>query len=252
MDYPPLKGAALVWITLSLGLAVFMEVLDTTIANVAVPVIAGNLGAATTQGTWVITSFAVANAVSVPLTGFLAKRIGEVKLFTAAAVGFVITSWLCGIAPNLQALVIFRILQGFIAGPLIPLSQSLLMASYPPAKRTLALALWAMTVVVAPVLGPILGGWISGNWHWGWIFFINIPIGIISAWITWKHLKYRETETVKMPTDYVGLTLMVVGIGALQMMLDRGKELDWFASGEIITLGVVALVCLSYFIIWEL
>ena len=252
MDYPPLKGAALVWITLSLGLAVFMEVLDTTIANVAVPVIAGNLGAATTQGTWVITSFAVANAVSVPLTGFLAKRIGEVKLFTAAAVGFVITSWLCGIAPNLQALVIFRILQGFIAGPLIPLSQSLLMASYPPAKRTLALALWAMTVVVAPVLGPILGGWISGNWHWGWIFFINIPIGIISAWITWKHLKYRETETVKMPTDYVGLTLMVVGIGALQMMLDRGKELDWFASGEIITLGVVALVCLLYFIVWEL
>lgn len=140
MDYPPLKGAALAWVTLSLGLAVFMEVLDTTIANVAVPVIAGNLGAATTQGTWVITSFAVANAVSVPLTGFLAKRIGEVKLFTAAAVGFVITSWLCGIAPNLQALVFFRILQGFIAGPLIPLSQSLLMASYPPAKRTLALA----------------------------------------------------------------------------------------------------------------
>lgn len=129
MDYPPLKGAALAWVTLSLGLAVFMEVLDTTIANVAVPVIAGNLGAATTQGTWVITSFAVANAVSVPLTGFLAKRIGEVKLFTAAAVGFVITSWLCGIAPNLQALVFFRILQGFIAGPLIPLSQSLLMAS---------------------------------------------------------------------------------------------------------------------------
>ncbi|MCI4053588.1 MFS transporter, partial [Klebsiella pneumoniae] len=109
-----------------------------------------------------------------------------------------------------------------------------------------------MTVFVAPVLWPILGGWISGNWHWGWIFFINIPIGIISAWITWKHLKYRETETVKMPTDYVGLTLMVVGIGALQMMLDRGKELDWFASGEIITLGVVALVCLSYFIVWEL
>ncbi|HEZ7801386.1 TPA: fatty acid resistance MFS efflux transporter permease subunit FarB [Neisseria meningitidis] len=252
MDYPPLKGAALAWVTLSLGLAVFMEVLDTTIANVAVPVIAGNLGAATTQGTWVITSFSVANAVSVPLTGFLAKRIGEVKLFTAAAVGFVITSWLCGIAPNLQSLVVFRILQGFIAGPLIPLSQSLLMASYPPAKRTLALALWAMTVVVAPVLGPIFGGWISGNWHWGWIFFINIPIGIISAWITWKHLKYRETETVKMPTDYVGLTLMVVGIGALQMMLDRGKELDWFASGEIITLGVVALVCLSYFIVWEL
>ena len=140
-----------------------MEVLDTTIANVAVPVIAGDLGAALTQGTWVITSFAVANAISVPLTGFLAKRFGEVRLFNGSVIGFVIMSWLCGIAPNLQLLVLFRILQGFIAGPLIPLSQSLLMASYPLEKRTLALALWAMTVVVAPVLGPILGGWISNN-----------------------------------------------------------------------------------------
>lgn len=151
MNYPPLTGIRLVLVTLSLSLAVFMEVLDTTIANVAVPVIAGDLGAATTQGTWVITSFAVANAISVPLTGFLAKRVGEVRLFVGSVIGFVITSWLCGISPNLQTLVFFRILQGFVAGPLIPLSQSLLMASYPPEKRTLALALWAMTVVVAPV-----------------------------------------------------------------------------------------------------
>ena len=149
MNYPPLQGFKLVLATLALSLAVFMEVLDSTIANVAVPVIAGDLGAATTQGTWVITSFAVANAISVPLTGFLAKRFGEVKIFIAAVIGFVVTSWLCGIAHNLQALVFFRVLQGFIAGPLIPLSQSLLMASYPPEKRTLALALWAMTVVVA-------------------------------------------------------------------------------------------------------
>ncbi|MCF7522124.1 DHA2 family efflux MFS transporter permease subunit [Neisseria sp. ZJ106] len=252
MTYPPLQGIRLVWVTLALSLAVFMEVLDTTIANVAVPVIAGDLGAATTQGTWVITSFAVANAISVPLTGFLAKRMGEVRLFTASVIGFVVMSWLCGIAPNLQLLVVFRVLQGFIAGPLIPLSQSLLMASYPREKRTLALALWAMTVVVAPVLGPILGGWISNNWHWGWIFFINVPIGIAAAWIAWRQLADRETETVKTPIDYVGLVLMIVGIGALQMMLDRGKELDWFASAEIMVLGITALITLTYFIVWEL
>lgn len=250
--YPPLKGASLVLVTLALSLAVFMEVLDTTIANVVVPVIAGDLGAAATQGTWVITAFAVANAVSVPLTGFVARRFGEVKVFLGAVIGFVITSWLCGLAPNLQMLVLFRVLQGLVAGPLIPLSQSLLMASYPPEKRTQALALWAMTVVVAPVLGPILGGWISDNWHWGWIFFINIPVGIAAAWITWKQLGHRETEIKKTPIDYTGLVLMVLGVGALQMMLDRGKELDWFASGEIIALAVVAVVCLTYFVVWEL
>ncbi len=250
--YPPLKGASLVLVTLALSLAVFMEVLDTTIANVVVPVIAGDLGATATQGTWVITAFAVANAVSVPLTGFVARRFGEVKVFLGAVIGFVITSWLCGIAPNLQMLVLFRVLQGLVSGPLIPLSQSLLMASYPPEKRTQALALWAMTVVVAPVLGPILGGWISDNWHWGWIFFINIPVGIAAAWITWKQLGHRETEIRKTPIDYTGLVLMVFGVGALQMMLDRGKELDWFASGEIIALAVVAVVCLTYFVVWEL
>ncbi len=252
MNYPPLQGARLVWVTLALSLAVFMEVLDTTIANVAVPVIAGDLGAATTQGTWVITSFAVANAISVPLTGFMARRFGEVKIFVWSVIGFVVMSWLCGIAPSLGLLVLFRVLQGFVAGPLIPLSQSLLMASYPPEKRTLALALWAMTVVVAPVLGPILGGWISDNWHWGWIFFINIPIGIMAAIVAWRQLRERETEIERKPIDYTGLVLMVLGIGALQMMLDRGKELDWFASGEIIILAVVAVVCLTYFVVWEL
>ena len=252
MNHPPLQGMRLVLVTLALSLAVFMEVLDTTIANVAVPVIAGDLGAATTQGTWVITSFAVANAISIPLTGFMARRFGEVKVFVWSVIGFVIMSWLCGIAHNLELLVLFRVLQGFVAGPLIPLSQSLLMASYPPQKRTLALALWAMTVVVAPVLGPILGGWISDNWHWGWIFFINVPIGIAAAVVAWRQLRHRETETERTPVDYVGLMLMVLGVGALQMMLDRGKELDWFSSTEIIVLAVVAVVCLTYFIVWEL
>ena len=252
MNHPPLQGMRLVLVTLALSLSVFMEVLDSTIANVAVPVIAGDLGAAMTQGTWVITSFAVANAISIPLTGFMARRFGEVRIFMCAVIGFVLASWLCGMAANLESLVLFRVLQGLVAGPLIPLSQSLLMASYPPEKRVLALALWAMTVVVAPVLGPILGGWISDNWHWGWIFFINIPIGIVAAYIVWKQLRHRETLTERTPVDYVGLVLMVIGVGALQMMLDRGKELDWFASVEVIVLAVVAVVCLAYFIVWEL
>ncbi len=252
MNHPPLQGMRLVLVTLALSLSVFMEVLDSTIANVAVPVIAGDLGAAMTQGTWVITSFAVANAISIPLTGFIARRFGEVRVFMCAVLGFVLASWLCGMAANLESLVLFRVLQGLVAGPLIPLSQSLLMASYPPEKRILALALWSMTVVVAPVLGPILGGWISDNWHWGWIFFINIPIGIMAAFITWRQLRHRETLTERTPVDYIGLVLMVIGIGALQMMLDRGKELDWFASTEVIVLAVVAVVCLAYFIVWEL
>ena len=252
MTHAPLKGLPLVLVTLALSMAVFMQVLDSTIANVALPTIAGNLGAATSQGTWVITSFAVANAISVPLTGWLAKRYGEVKVFVGATLLFVVASFLCGIAPSLELLVVFRIMQGAVAGPMIPLSQSLLMASYPPQKRAMALALWSMTIIVAPIFGPILGGIISDNWHWGWIFFINIPIGIAAAWVAWRQLKHRETDIARMPIDRIGLALLVVGVGALQMMLDRGKELDWFASAEIITLAVVALVSLSYFIVWEL
>lgn len=251
MTYPPLKGMPLVLVTLALSLAVFMQVLDSTIANVALPTIAGNLGAATSQGTWVITSFAVANAISVPLTGWLARRYGEVKVFVSAIFLFVLASFLCGIAPTLGALVAFRVLQGAVAGPMIPLSQSLLMAAYPPDKRAMALALWSMVIIVAPIFGPILGGIISDNWHWGWIFFINIPIGIVAGVLSWQQLKDRETDIVAMPIDRMGLILMVVGVGALQMMLDRGRELDWFSSGEIIILTVLAVLCLTYLIIWE-
>jgi DHA2 family multidrug resistance protein len=178
MNHPPLTGSRLVWITLALSMSVFMQVLDTTIANVALPTISGNLGAATSQGTWVITSFGVANAIAVPLTGWLAKQIGEVKLFTISTLLFVLTSWMCGMANSLEMLILFRVLQGAVAGPMIPLSQSLLMACYPPAKKGLALALWAMTVIVAPVFGPILGGssattgtgagFSSSTCRWGW------------------------------------------------------------------------------------
>ncbi|WP_293761640.1 DHA2 family efflux MFS transporter permease subunit [uncultured Aquitalea sp.] len=252
MNPPPLSGSRLVWITLALSMSVFMQVLDTTIANVALPTISGNLGAATSQGTWVITSFGVANAIAVPLTGWLAKQMGEVKLFTISTLLFVLTSWMCGMSTSLEMLILFRVLQGAVAGPMIPLSQSLLMSCYPPEKKGLALALWAMTVIVAPVFGPILGGVISDNWHWGWIFFINVPVGLAAAFISWRILKERETAIVNLPIDKIGLALLVVGVGALQMMLDRGKELDWFNSTEIVVLSIVAVVSLLYLVIWEL
>ncbi len=248
----PLEGGALALLTLALSMATFMQVLDTTIANVAIPTIAGNLGASNSQGTWVITSFGVANAISVPLTGWLAKRFGEVRLFLWSAILFVLASWLCGIAPSLELLILFRVLQGAVAGPMIPLSQSLLLANYPPAKRSMALALWSMTVIVAPIFGPILGGWISDNYHWGWIFFINVPIGVVVLAICFRLLKGRETRIEHKRMDAVGLVLLVLGIGALQLMLDRGKELDWFSSTEVIVLTVVAVVAIGMLIIWEL
>ncbi|CAM3536794.1 MFS transporter [Rouxiella silvae] len=248
----PLEGAPLAWMTVALAMATFMQVLDSTIANVAIPTIAGNLGASNSQGTWVITSFGVANAISIPITGWLAKRVGEVRLFLWATGLFALASWLCGISNSLEMLIFFRVIQGLVAGPLIPLSQSLLLNNYPPAKRSTALALWSMTVIVAPICGPILGGYISDNYHWGWIFFINIPIGIVVVLLTLRTLKGRETETQIRPIDSVGLVLLVLGIGCLQVMLDRGKELDWFNSPEIITLTIVAVVCIAFLIVWEL
>lgn len=252
MERKYLEGPQLVIMTIALSLATFMQVLDSTIANVAIPTIAGNLGASNSQGTWVITSFGVANAISIPLTGWLAKRFGEVKLFLWATTAFAFASWACGISSSLTMLIVCRILQGLVAGPLIPLSQSLLLNNYPPAKRGLAMALWAMVVVVAPICGPILGGWISDNYHWGWIFFINVPIGITVVFLALQSLKGRETAMVRRPIDTVGLIMLVIGIGCLQMVLDRGKELDWFSSNEIVVLTIVAVIALAVLIIWEL
>ena len=252
MAQKPLEGTQLLLMTIALSLATFMQVLDSTIANVAIPTIAGNLGASNTQGTWVITSFGVANAISIPITGWLARRIGEVKLFLWSTIAFAVASWLCGMSNSLGMLIFFRIIQGVVAGPLIPLSQSLLLNNYPPAKRSIALALWSMTVIVAPICGPILGGWISDNYHWGWIFFINVPIGVAVVVLTLQTLRGRETPTVVRPIDTVGLVLLVVGVGSLQVMLDQGKELDWFSSGTIITLTVVAVIALAGLLVWEL
>ena len=249
---PPLTGSALVIGTIALSLATFMNVLDTSIANVSIPAIAGDLGVSPDQGTWVITSFGVANAISLPLTGWLTRRFGQVRLFTASVVLFVIASFLCALAPTLSALILFRVLQGAVAGPMIPLSQSLLLASYPKNRAGTALAMWAITTLVAPVVGPLLGGWITDNISWPWIFYINVPVGIAAAGITWMIFRKRETPTARVPVDTVGLGLLVLWVGALQIMLDKGKDLDWFHSTQIVSLAGVAAVTFVVFLIWEL
>ncbi|OUM01219.1 DHA2 family efflux MFS transporter permease subunit [Variovorax sp. JS1663] len=250
--HPPLEGAARVWGTIALSAATFMNVLDTSIANVSLPAISGDLGVSSTQGTWVITSFAVANAIAVPLTGWLTQRFGQVRLFLASVLLFIISSWLCGLAPNMTMLIAFRTLQGFVAGPMIPLSQTLLLSSYPRAKAGLAMAMWSMTTLVAPVMGPLLGGWITDNISWPWIFYINIPVGLLAAGITWGLYHKRESATRKVPIDGIGLALLVLWVGSLQLMLDKGKELDWFHSPEIVAMAVVAGVGFAFFLVWEL
>jgi MFS transporter, DHA2 family, multidrug resistance protein len=250
--FPPLQGTERVLGTVALSLATFMNVLDTSIANVSIPAIAGDMGVSPSQGTWVITSFAVANAIAVPLTGWLTQRFGQVRLFTASIVLFVIASWLCGLAPNIESLIFFRVIQGLVAGPMIPLSQTLLLASYPPALSGMAMAFWAMTTLVAPVTGPLLGGWITDNISWPWIFYINIPVGLLAAAVTWSIYRTRDPGPRKVPLDLVGLGLLITWVGALQIMVDKGKELDWFSSTQIIALAVTAVVGFAFFLAWEL
>ncbi len=248
----PLTGIGLGIVAIALALGTFMQVLDSTIANVSVPTIAGNLGVSTSQGTWVITSFAVSNGISVPLTGWLMGRYGVVKVFVASVIMFTIASFLCGIAWNIDALIAFRVLQGAVSGPMIPGSQALLMMIFPPNKRGTALAIWSMTTLVAPICGPILGGWISDNMSWPWIFFINLPIGAICAFICWRGLSDRETPTFQRPIDRTGFALLVVWVGALQIMLDTGKDVDWFNAPEIVVEAIIAVVGFISWAIWEL
>ena len=248
----PLTGSTLALGTLALSLATFMNVLDTSIANVSLPSIAGDLGVSPDQGTWVITSFGVANAISLPLTGWLTRRFGQVKLFTASIFLFVIASFLCALAPTLSLLILARVFQGAVAGPMIPLSQALLLSSYPKERSGSALGMWSITTLVAPVVGPVLGGWITDNIAWPWIFYINIPVGIFAGILTWTIYRKRETATARIPIDGVGLGLLVLWVGAMQVMLDKGKDLDWFNSGTIVTLAVVAVVGFVFFLVWEL
>jgi DHA2 family multidrug resistance protein len=238
--------------TIGLSLATFMQVLDTTIANVALPTIAGNLGVSSEQSTWVITSFAVSNAIALPLTGWLSRRVGEVKLFIWATLLFVLASFLCGISTSMPELVGFRVLQGVVAGPLYPMTQTLLIAVYPPAKRGMALALLAMVTVVAPIAGPILGGWITDSYSWPWIFFINVPIGLFAAFVVRMQMATRPVTTSRQPMDYIGLISLILGVGALQIVLDKGNDLDWFESDFIIIGSVISAIFLAVFVIWEM
>jgi DHA2 family multidrug resistance protein len=224
--------------TIGLSLATFMQVLDTTIANVALPTISGNLGVSSEQGTWVITSFAVSNAIALPLTGWLSRRFGEVKLFLWATILFVLASFLCGISTSMPELIGFRVLQGLVAGPLYPMTQTLLIAVYPPARRGIA--------------GPILGGWITDSYSWPWIFFINVPIGVFAVMVVRQQLKARPVETSYQPMDYVGLITLIIGVGALQVILDKGNDLDWFESNFILVGAAISVIALAVFVIWEM
>ncbi|WP_180024021.1 MULTISPECIES: DHA2 family efflux MFS transporter permease subunit [unclassified Acinetobacter] len=252
MQMTDLKGGRLILAALVLALANFMVVLDMTIANVSVPHITGSLAVSASQGTWVITSYAVAEAICVPLTGWLAGRFGSVRVFVISLFGFTVFSILCGLSTSLEMLVFCRIGQGLFGGPIMPLSQTLLMRIFPPEKQSQAMGMWAMTTVVGPILGPILGGTISDNLSWHWIFFINIPVGIGCAIAAMRLLKTAETPTQKLKIDRGGLLLLVLWIGALQLMLDLGHERDWFNNPFIVVLALTAFVGLIIFTIWEL
>jgi len=249
---PPMAGALLAVTSIALALGTFMQVLDTTIANVSLPTIAGNLGVSPDQGTWVVTAFAVANGASVPLTGWLMGRYGVVRTFVGSVALFTIASFLCGISWNLPSLIAFRILQGAVSGPMIPGSQALLIMIFPPQRRGTALAIWSMTTLVAPICGPILGGYISDNIAWPWIFLINLPVGLVCSIVCWRAMRSRETPTRKVPIDGVGFALLLVWVGAMQVMLDTGKDADWFNSPAIVAEAAVAVIGFAAWLIWEL
>ncbi len=248
----PLTGGRLALGAIVLSLANFMVVLDTTITNVAMPTIAGDLGVSIGEGTWIITSYAVAEAITVPLTGWLTRRFGQVRVFAISVVAFVVFSICCGLSNSLEALVLFRILQGLAGGPLIPLSATLMLATFPKDKANVALALWGMMTVVAPIFGPILGGLISDNWSWPWVFYINIGFGVFILFGAQRVLRAHESATQRARVDAVGLALLVIFVTAFQIMIDKGRELDWFESRFIVTSAVVASLALVLLVIWEL
>src|SRR3954463_5350833 len=231
----------------------FMEVLDTTVVNVSLPHIAGSLSATPDEATWALTSYLVANAIILPMTGWLANRFGRKRLLMASVTGFTLASFFCGLAPNLPLLIIFRVIQGATGGGLQPLSQAILLEVFPPAERGKAMAFWALGIVVAPMLGPVLGGWLTDSYSWRWVFYINVPIGILALVMT--HTFVFDPSYIKRRAggvDYWGMGLLVVGIGCLQVMLDKGQEEDWFSSHFIMTLAILAGVGLIGFVVREL
>jgi DHA2 family multidrug resistance protein len=249
--------AALTGWALAAGIAVlamanFMAVLDMTIVNVSVPHIAGSMAISVNEGTWAITSYSIAEAVMVPLTGWLAQRFGPVRVFTTAALGFGTCSLLCGLSTNMPMLVTLRVMQGLMGGPLMPMSQTLLLRIAPPEKRNMALGLWTMTTILGPIAGPVLGGLFADTWGWPWSFYINVPIAILCSTLALRMLSKFETKTVKLPIDFVGLGLLIIWVGALQIMFDNGENDDWFQSGFIVSVALIALVGFLAFLAWEL
>jgi DHA2 family multidrug resistance protein len=242
-------------IAVVVALAAFMEVLDTSIANVALPYMAGSLGASNDQSTWVLTSYLVSNAIILPISGWLAGTFGRKRFFMACLGVFTVSSLLCGLAPSLGLLLFFRVLQGAGGGGLQPMAQAILADTFPPHQRGLAFALYGITAIMAPTIGPTLGGWITFSYSWRWIFFINIPVGIATWFLVRRvvedppYLSRLKSAGVKL--DYIGIGLLTLGIGALQVLLDKGQEDDWFGSHFITTLAVVATVCLVSLVIWE-
>jgi MFS transporter, DHA2 family, multidrug resistance protein len=242
-------------IAVVVALGAFMEVLDTSIANVALPYMAGNLGASNDQSTWVLTSYLVSNAILLPISGWLAGAWGRKRFFMACLGIFTVSSLLCGVAPSLGFLLVFRVLQGAGGGGLQPMAQAILADTFPPQQRGLAFALYGITAIMAPTIGPTLGGWITFNYSWRWIFFINLPVGVATWFLVRRfvedppYLSRLKSAGVKL--DYIGIALLILGIGALQVLLDKGQEDDWFGSNFITTLVVVAAVCLISLVVWE-
>jgi MFS transporter, DHA2 family, multidrug resistance protein len=242
-------------IAVVVSMAAFMEVLDTSIANVALPYMAGSLGASNDQSTWVLTSYLVSNAIVLPISGWFSSVLGRKRFFMICLTIFTISSLLCGIAPSLTAIIFFRVLQGAGGGGLQPLAQAILADIFPPDKRGLAFALYGITAIVAPTIGPTLGGWITDNYTWRWIFFINLPVGILTLFLVFRLIEdppwVKRVTGAGIKIDYIGVALLTLGVGALQIMLDKGQEDDWFGSNFILTLAIVAGVCLVSLVLWE-
>jgi MFS transporter, DHA2 family, multidrug resistance protein len=242
-------------IAVVVALAAFMEVLDTSIANVALPYMAGSLGASNDQSTWVLTSYLVSNAVVLPISGWFANALGRKRFFMICLVIFTTSSLLCGLAPSLAAIIFFRVLQGAGGGGLQPMAQAILADTFPPEKRGLAFALYGVTAIIAPTIGPTLGGWITDNYSWRWIFFINLPVGILTLFLVFRLVEdppwTKLARGARIKFDYIGFGLLTLGVGALQIMLDKGQEDDWFGSHFILTLAILAGVGLVSLVIWE-
>lgn len=251
-EHPPLHGGKLLFLTAAIATASFMEILDMTIVNVSVPAISGSLGVSNAEGTWVVSSYMLAAAVMQPLTGWIGRRFGEVRTFVTSILLFMLFSAICGLATSLPMLVTARLIQGLVSGPMMSVAQAILLRNYPAEKRGMAIALWSMVIVIAPICGPILGGYITDNLSWPWLFYINLPVGAFAAIACWAILRDRESKLVKSPIDVVGLTLLVIAVGSLQFMLDNGNDMDWFGSSLIVAAALTATVSFCFLIPWEL